>query len=130
MPAARRTPQRQSILRTVKFASQPLAAEEVARQVRRSSPGIGAATVYRNLQALVKAGEIYRVESGDGVRRFVGHAWHRAIFTCQRCGETKEQTTQARPDYVAQALPGDRVVAVSELMMSGLCADCAKTLGR
>lgn len=130
MIAARRTPQRQSILRTVKFASEPMAAEEIARQVRRSNPNVGAATVYRNLQALVKSGEIYRVESGDGVRRFVGHAWHRATFTCQRCGETKERTTQVFPDYGAPALPGDRVVAVSELVMSGLCADCAKTLGQ
>ncbi|GEM_PF-2099388 len=126
--AARRTPQRQVILRTVKFAPQPLAAEEVFRRVRRVSPGIGSATVYRNLQALVKSGEMYRVESGDGIRRFVGHAYHRVIFTCQRCGETKARTTQVCPDYASQALPGDRVVAVSEMMMSGLCADCAKTL--
>lgn len=128
MSAVRRTPQRQTILRTVKFAPQPMSAEEVVRQVGRMGSPIGAATVYRNLQALVKSGEIFRIESGDGVRRFVGHAWHRAIFTCQRCGEMKQVLAQASPNYVRTALPGDRVVAVSELVMSGLCADCAKTL--
>lgn len=126
MAVARRTPQRQVILRTVKFAPEPLTADEVFSRVRTVDKGIGSATVYRNLQALVKSGELYRVESGDGLRRFVGHAYHRAMFTCQRCGETKERQAQLRPEYVTQAFPGQRVVAVSELVMSGLCANCAK----
>lgn len=130
MSASRHTPQRQIVLRTVKFATQPLGAEEVFRRVRRVTKGIGSATVYRNLQALVKSGEIFRIESGDSVRRFIGHAHHRAIFTCQRCGEAKEHMAHVSPDYVSQTLPGNRVVTVSELMMSGLCADCATTLQR
>lgn len=130
MVAARRTPQRQVILRTVKFAPQPLAADDVFRRVRNVTKGIGSATVYRNLQALVKSGEIFRIDSGNGIRRFVGHAHHRTVFTCQRCGEVKEHTANVSPAFVSQALSGNRVVAVSELMMSGLCADCAKTLQR
>ncbi len=128
MTPVRRTTQRQTVLRTVKFATGPLTADEVVQAVRRTVPGVGLATVYRNLRSLVSRGELYQVESQDGVRRFVGHTFHTALFTCQRCTKAHRLTSQTLPAYVDRKMFGDQVVTVSQLSASGLCAACAKKI--
>lgn len=128
MAPLRRTTQRQTILRTVKFSVEPVTAEAVAAAVKKFLPGVGVATVYRNLQHLVERGEIYRVESRDGVRRYVGHTHHTAVFTCQRCGKERHLKSQSLPAYVDRKMFGDQVVTVSQLTASGLCAACRKKL--
>lgn len=128
MTPLRRTNQRQIVLRAVKFSVEPVTAEIVARIVKKTILGIGKATLYRNLLRLVEAGEIYQVESRDGVRRYIGHTYHTAIFTCQRCGKVRQLKSRTLPAYVDRKMFGDQVVTVSELTASGLCATCAKKL--
>lgn len=128
MAPLRRTTQRQAILRIVKFSVDPMTADAVTKAVKSVSPGIGEATVYRNLRRLVERGEIYHVESSDGVRRFIGHAYHTATFTCQRCGKERTLKSQTLPDYFDRKMFGNQVVTVSQLIASGLCATCQKKI--
>lgn len=128
MAPLRRTTQRQTILRMVKFSSEPVTAEAVTRAVKPACPGIGIATVYRNLRHLVERGEIYQVESRDGLRQFVGHTYHTAVFTCQRCGKERHLTSRTLPAYVDRKMFGNQVVTVSQLTASGLCAACRKKI--
>lgn len=112
----------------VKFSVEPVTAEAVTKAVKPACPGIGVATVYRNLQHLVERGEIFRVDSHDGIRRFVGHAYHTATFTCQRCGQERQLTSRTLPAYVDRKIFGDQTVTVSQLAASGLCAACRKKI--
>lgn len=128
MAPLRRTTQRQTVLRTVKFSVEPVTAEQVVRAVRKISSGVGLATIYRNLQHFVDRGEIYRIESRDGIRRFVGHTYHTATFTCQRCSKERHLKSRTLPAYVDRKMFGDQMVTVSELIASGLCAACAKKI--
>lgn len=128
MASLRRTTQRQTVLRTVKFSVEPVTVEQVIKSVRRSCPGIGLATIYRNLQHFVERGETFQVESRDGVRRYVGHTYHTAMFTCQRCGKQRRLKSRTLPAYVDRKMFGDQMVTVSELVANGLCATCAKKI--
>lgn len=124
----RHTVQRQLVLRFIKLSARPQSAEDVWRAVRRHDRDIGQATIYRNLQLLVRRGEIFRTDSRDGLRRYIGQPWHAAMFTCQRCGKERRLRSRTRPAYVDRKMFGDQIVVVSELTATGLCGGCAREL--
>lgn len=126
----RHSPQRQTILRIVKFSDRPLSAADISRGVRRVLPKLGRATLYRNLESLAAVGEIAEVPTDDGIRRYVGSEWHDATFTCQRCGKTRRLTSRTLPTYVDRKMFGDQTIFTSTLRATGLCATCAKKRGR
>jgi len=118
----RSSPQRQQLLRAVKFSSTPLTSAEIRRLV----PKLASATLFRNLESLVKRGEIFSIDGLDGHRRYVGHAWHEAEFRCQRCGKTKQYNSDSLPSMVSKKMFDQQRVFVATLRVSGLCASCLK----
>jgi len=124
----RHTLQRQSILRLLKISVEPLTVVELWVRLRRALPTTTRMTVYRNLQFLLERGEIYQVESKDRIRRYIGHAYHQASFTCQRCGKQRSLPTKTHPAYVDRKMFGDQVVFVTSISATGLCATCAKKI--
>lgn len=120
----RTSPQRQTILRMVKFAPAPMTSGELRRRLPKLAP----ATLFRNLEQLVEHGEIFSVDGLDGNRRYVGHAWHEAEFRCQRCGQTQRLDGQVRPNAVDQQVFSRSQVFVTTFRASGLCAACLKEL--
>jgi len=88
-------------------------------------PGLGIATVYRNLRALAGDGWLREVElPGDGPSRFeVAGKDHHHHFHCRRCDRVYE--VDACPgDLRALAPPGFRP-ETHEIILYGLCAACA-----
>jgi len=87
----RLTLQRQLVLDAVERAKHHVTAEEIARRVRATYPGIGPSTVYRNLQALEELGYVIHTHLDDRVTR-----WHRADshphghLVCRVCGSETE----------------------------------------
>lgn len=138
----RHTKSRQLVLLSVKTAADGKTADEVFQQVRQADPGIGRATIYRNLELLTRRGEIYRFEGEDGVRQYFGHVCHQATFHCQRCGKQRSLPSQALNQYVDQKMPritgrnpyaalfGDQTVFLTRLSAQGLCASCSRILKR
>ncbi|MEK7537447.1 MAG: transcriptional repressor [Patescibacteria group bacterium] len=120
----RHSPQRQAILRAVKFAPEPLTSADL----RRRLPQLAEATLFRNLDTLVARGEIFTVEGLDGGRRYIGHAWHEAEFSCQRCGKTQRLKSQTLPTSVNRRMFGQQRVFVATLRAGGLCGGCLKKL--
>jgi len=81
---------RQVILNLFQAKPQDLSAEDVFFAVHRKYPGIGIATVYRNLEILTRAGLLSKFDFGDGPSRYEitsetkkGHHHH---LICTRCG--------------------------------------------
>ncbi|MFH0829215.1 MAG: transcriptional repressor [Candidatus Kerfeldbacteria bacterium] len=122
--SSRHTTQRRRILAKVKKSAAPLSAEEIIR----AEPGFARATVFRNLDLLAKRGEIVVVETNDGVRRYIGHSSHEAVFHCQRCGKTRRLSSKTLDDYVQRKMDGAQVVFYSQLIGYGLCTSCAATM--
>ena len=61
----RLTPQRQAVLDVLRTSPDHPTAQDVFDRVRRTAPGIGAATVYRALNLLVEQGYALELALGD-----------------------------------------------------------------
>ena len=87
----RLTLQRQLVLEAVQRARHHVTADEIARRVRATYPGIGPSTVYRSLEALEELGYVIHTHLDDRVTR-----WHRADshphghLVCRVCGVETE----------------------------------------
>ena len=126
----RHTKSRQAVLRAVKLSPQALSAEQVLTRVKPWVPEANRATVYRNLDFLTRRGEIYRVDSQDGIKRFIGHAFHSVQFTCQRCGQIRQLPSESLQEYVNRKMWGKQAVFFSRLNAHGLCGSCLTILRR
>lgn len=124
MTPVRHTPSRMAVLRTVKFASEPMTAAEIVRVLKAQQ--MKRSTIFRNLSSLVQAGEIASIEGTDGVTRYIGHLYYEAIFRCQRCKKERRLKSQTLPSYVDRKMFGHQAIITSQLIAQGLCGACAK----
>ncbi len=126
MPSQRHTEQRQAILRAVKFAPEPLSMADLQRRLQ--SLGISRATLFRGLRFYLDRGEIAVVDGPRGVQQYVGHAYHSAVFRCQRCGKERRLKGNTLPAYVDRKMFGHQSIVTSQLIAQGLCGTCANSL--
>lgn len=124
MRASRHTEQRQVILRAVKLSLAPVLATELLSRLRKL--GVSRATLFRGLKYYVDRGEIAVIDDGQGKPAYVGHAYHAAMFRCQRCGQTRRLSSRTLPAYVDRKMFGHQSIVTSQLIAQGLCASCAK----
>lgn len=82
---------RQAILNVLKKTQGHLNAEEIFLSINKNYPGVGFATVYRNLSLLTQMGLVSKFYFGDGQSRYElasgaikGHHHH---IVCIRCGK-------------------------------------------
>ena len=124
------TSQRQTILQAfLDNPDQHLSAEDVHNIVRRHSPDIGIATVYRTLELLSDLEILQKLDFGDGRHRYeinetsTPHHHHHLI--CLACGKVKEfgddlletlETVIARKSNFA--------IVDHQLKFYGYCQEC------
>lgn len=87
----RATPQRLAIARALAAADRLMTAPEVYAMVRRTRSGIGRATVFRALEALVASGVARRLERDGHVHGYVAcREEHHHHLACDRCGRVED----------------------------------------
>ena len=120
----RSTRQRAAIRTAVDSAGRPLLAQEVLEQAQQEVPGIGLATIYRNLKSLVEADELKVVQLPGENPRYerVGHSHHHH-FQCRNCNRVFD--VHACPGNLAKLAPEGFSVEDHELTLYGRCAECA-----
>lgn len=120
------TPQRLQIAEALSAAGRQLTAEEV-RAVAGRGRGIGRATVFRSLDALVEAGVARRLELDGHVSAYVAcEPEHHHHLSCRVCGRVEEiGESYVRP--IAERLATERgfVIDDARLDFYGRCARCA-----
>ncbi|MDI3317185.1 MAG: transcriptional repressor [Bacillota bacterium] len=131
----RMTPQRQAVVEALEeLQNAHPAAQQVAERVRRRQPMVSEATVYKILSELVGLNLLAAVDVHDGRVHYDLNTAPHAHAVCRRCGRIDDVRvgTRAWPyrggaeAEEALALPaGFRLEAV-ELVLRGLCADCAR----
>lgn len=122
----RDTTQRRAIRRALEDAGRPLGALEVLEASKRLSPGLGIATVYRNIKALLEEGEVSAVElPGEPPRYESAGKAHHHHFRCGRCEKVFELDGACVPD-LKNALPRGFRVTAHEVLVHGVCASCAR----
>jgi Fur family peroxide stress response transcriptional regulator len=125
----RMTPQRDVLLRLLSQTRTHPTADELFRKVRRQLPSVSHATVYRNLQELVRARLIATLERAGGPVQYDANPDEHHHFVCTRCGRVTDiylKDIGYEIDSKRSALAPARIDR-AEVQLHGLCADCAQT---
>ncbi len=120
----RKTRQRDAIRQVFEDMPRPLAPFEVLAAGRARVSGLGMATVYRTINALVDDGWLVPVElPGEAPRYERSGAAHHHHFRCRDCTQVFE--IEGCPgNFAALAPPGFQLEA-HEIVLYGRCAACA-----
>lgn len=120
----RRTRQREAIWLVIERAERPLGPHEILQLAKVEVPGMGLATVYRNIKALVGEGRLHVVElPGSPDRYEVAGKHHHHHFHCRSCDGVFEVET-CSGDFAA-ITPSGFHLEDHEITLYGLCAACA-----
>jgi Fur family ferric uptake transcriptional regulator len=121
------TRQRDVVLNAFVSAGRHLSAEELYLLVKKSSPGIGYATVYRTLKLLAEAGLADERRFEDGFTRYEYNAsdGHHDHLICTRCGRIIEFENERIEQLQQDVARKNRFKVQShKLELYGLCSDC------
>jgi Fur family peroxide stress response transcriptional regulator len=123
------TAQREALLRLLSQTRTHPTADELFRKVRRQLPSVSHATVYRNLQELVRARLIATLERAGGPVQYDANPDDHHHFICTGCG----RVTDIYLKGVGYAIDRKRSnlaparIDRAELQLHGLCAACARS---
>ena len=123
----RMTNQRRVILELLKDSEAHPTVQELYQQVKAHIPKISLATVYRNLDFLVKTGQIRKIDTGRGQWRFDGDLerhYHIRCVSCARLADILDFDASKFDTRVA-ALTDYRILS-HRLEFIGICPDCRK----
>ncbi len=119
----RNTRQRGAIRRALQRADRPLSPGEVLAEARTEVGGLGIATVYRNIRALVDEGWLTPVELPGEVPRYELHGKpHHHHFHCRRCDRVYE--VEGCPGTLQGLVPSGFALDGHEVVLYGTCAEC------
>jgi Fur family ferric uptake transcriptional regulator len=120
---AQNTRQRAAIRAAVDAAGRPLSPAEVLTLARRSVPGLGVATVYRTIKALLDEGAVVAVELPGAPPRYepAGRTHHHH-FRCRACDRVYEVPGCA--PGIAALTPAGFELEGHELVLYGRCDRC------
>lgn len=131
MAGERSTRQRTAIREALVKEGRPMTPPEILEVAKQKVPGLGIATVYRNIKAMADVGEISAVAlPGDRVYYELAHRAHEHHhhFRCNRC-ERVFDIHGCADEFLALAPKGFEVHS-HELTLYGICADCAAITGK
>ena len=120
----RYTPQRYDVMAfLMEHAGHPTAAE-IFEAVNRLDPRSSRATTYNNLRDLVQAGLVREVAVEGRAARFDAKGMRHHHFICDRCGNVEDIDWYDVPRPASASL-GKRILREYELIVRGLCTQCA-----
>jgi Fe2+ or Zn2+ uptake regulation protein len=126
------TRQRLAVADALIAAGRQVSAEDLYRRLHRDDPGIGRATVFRTLEALVVAGVARRLELDGHVYGYVAcRPEHHHHLACDRCGRV-EDIDEAYIQPVTERIAANLGFRIDDARVDfyGICATCAAREGR
>jgi Fur family ferric uptake transcriptional regulator len=120
----RKTRQRQALAETLDRADRPLSVDELLEAASRRVEGLGVATVYRTIGAMLESGAIEAVEiPGEPARYERADKGHHHHFQCERCDRVFD--LNGCFENVRKLAPPKFRVREHAVTLYGLCASCA-----
>lgn len=116
------TKQRELILRIIGQAEEHLTAEQVYVRAKEQMPSIAIATVYRNLNLMVQAGEIRRVPVLNAPDRFDKKILPHDHLICGKCGRLFDIEIPGLSALLEEQIQSP--VEAYELNIHFTCPDC------
>jgi Fe2+ or Zn2+ uptake regulation protein len=121
------TSQRLVTLRELRRRGQHATAEEIHRAVLNELPGISVPTIYATLELFVELGLARRIETGTAALYDAGLEPHQHAV-CRRCGRVQDVDGRLNANkLLGAARAAGFQPQGAELIISGLCAECAAT---
>lgn len=122
---SRKTKQRDVLAQIFARAERPLSVGELLDTASKRVDGLGVATVYRAVAALLLAGEIEAVEiPGEPVRYERSDKAHHHHFQCERCERVFDLAGCL--NNLRKLAPPKFQVRDHAVTLYGLCASCAR----
>ena len=103
-----------------------MSADQIYRDVKSASPGIGFSTVYRTMKLLVESGLVHERHFGDGEALYENVSTHHDHCICTKCGkiiEFENPQIEALQMSVAERF-GFRLSS-HKMELYGLCRECS-----
>ena len=125
---SRNTQQREDLLAVLKSAGAFRSAQALHGEMKAHGSRAGLTTVYRNLQALAKAGTVDVVTGDDGeaLFRLCDSAKHHHHLLCRRCGVSVELETPQIEDWANAAASNHGFTDVTHTVeLYGVCRACS-----
>ena len=122
---ARKSKQKEAILRAVKSTISHPTADWVYEKVKEKIPHISLGTVYRDLKLLKQEGEVSEVGLTDTLSRFDGNTQNHYHFKCEQCAhifDVDEPLDEEINERVAKKM-GFKI-SHHRLVFYGLCQEC------
>lgn len=111
------------------YSRNAFSAEDLLKRLRKQSPRIGRATVYRSMEKLVRMKVLDRVEFADGSHAFrlCQSGAHHHHLACNRCHEIVELDLCLDADLIA-AIGKRQGFEIDDhsITLFGLCRECRK----
>jgi Fur family ferric uptake transcriptional regulator len=129
MAMERATRQRDAIRTAIEAAKRPLSPREVQQEARSKVPGLGLATVYRNLKSLAGDGIVRTISlPGESPRYEPAESPHHHHFQCVTCRRVFD--IPGCPGNLRRLAPRGFRVDHHDVTLYGRCSDCNKRGGR
>jgi Fe2+ or Zn2+ uptake regulation protein len=127
----RATSQRVVMHRLLRDRNRHVSAEELLSEASEQLPGVSLPTVYATLELFEQLGIVRRVNGGGGTLLWDTRAEAHGHMICHRCGRIEDMEIpvdleRARRSAARAGFEPDR----AEVVVSGLCASCARDAGR
>ncbi len=124
----RKTQQRTAIRSVIEEADRPLSPLEILSSAEDQAPGLGIATVYRNIKAMVQEGWLRIVELPGAPSRYeVAGKGHHHHFHCRACDRVFE--VDDCPGRLSDLAPRGFLAEAHDIILYGLCAACSTYVG-
>ena len=124
----RRTRQKDVIQSLFSEASQPMTAAQLFERAQDVFPGIGQATVYRQIQQALDSGLIRQLElPGRSAHYELSGLAHRHFFICRQCQVMLP--LEGCPGRLMELAPKGCLVSSHEVLLYGLCPACVEKQG-
>jgi Fur family ferric uptake transcriptional regulator len=121
----RKTRQRDAIRSAIQKSKQPLLPQEILAKARVAAPGLGLATIYRNLKTLVAEGAVQVITlPGDNPRYETTASDHHHHFQCTTCQRVYD--VPGCPGNLRGLAPRGFRVERHEVTLYGRCSACGK----
>ena len=123
----RNTKQLSVILDTIKMMPRHFTADDVYEEVKKEYPGLGQATVFRNLNKMAEEGILLRIEVPGGAREYELMAPKHYHAKCMKCGKLFDIEMDYMPNLEKKVKDAHGFqFSGHDIIFTGLCSSCIK----
>ena len=102
-------------------------ADDVYGEVKKEYPGLGQATVFRNLNKMAEEGILLRIEVPGGAREYERRAPKHYHAKCMKCGKLFDVEMDYMPNLEKKVKDAHGFqFSGHDIIFTGLCSSCIK----